>query len=340
MPCKLLLSIVALSGIWNLYSSDANNSFGPEKYRSAQDLCLLPHLEEKTPSTVALVQKLLDKLKEGSSLSDLLEFTYELQCECPAQRRNINVLQHMPLNGSKAPSEGDVMLVWGSIFKDGLPLDTRLCLHLGEQGCTATTLSKSMLSEAFDTGATTRKCDCLLTVDGIEVGNFEAKRESTSSIDVAVQLRKNAKINKSILLELKKYGIECPPLLNIHGMTAMVVKITEYDDIWAVGKACSSLVLPIVSEDVKFFLENGVFVLFNLLNEYHEYARKTYNAKRLYEYNNRTKAENAAVNADPTPASILEWERVVLHTPTKPTTRKPSLTQELQKLVAVQDDSD
>ncbi|KAF9902892.1 hypothetical protein BX616_001778 [Lobosporangium transversale] len=337
-------AFVALSGIWNLYSTDANNSFGSEKLKAAQGLCLLPGLEERTQGIDEIVQRLLGKVEEGSSVQDLLNYTYALQCEYPEQRRRINVLQHLfshairPLTGNKKPSEGDVMLLWGCIFKDGLPLDTQLCLHLGEQGCAATTLSKSMLAEAFNTGCNTRKCDCLLTVDGMEVGNFEAKRGSCGPIDVAVQLRKNAKINKSILLELEKHGIGCPPLLNIQGTTATVIKIIKYEDIWVVGKACSPLVLPVASEDIQFFLQHGVFVLFNLLDEYHAYAQKAYAAKRLYEYNNRVMVEDIAVGVDlKSPMMVLEWERVVFHSPTKPRTRKSSL---LQELAAAQDESD
>ncbi|KAF9559905.1 hypothetical protein EC968_006409 [Mortierella alpina] len=51
----------------------------------------------------------------------------------------------------------------------------------------------------------------------IEVGNIEAKRSSATKFEVMSQLRKNIKINKSILLQLEKYdAIECPPLLSIH----------------------------------------------------------------------------------------------------------------------------
>jgi len=63
-------------------------------------------------------------------------------------------------------------------------------------------------------------------VKGLEVGNIEAKRNSATKLEVVCQLRKNIKINKSILLQLEKYGVECPPLLSIHG------KISEYVDVF------------------------------------------------------------------------------------------------------------
>jgi len=62
-----------------------------------------------------------------------------------------------------------------------------------------------------------RKCDGLLTVNLIEVGNFEVKRAGASKLEVACQLRKNVKVNKSILLKLDKYELECPLLLSVHG---------------------------------------------------------------------------------------------------------------------------
>lgn len=56
-----------------------------------------------------------------------------------------------------------------------------------------------------------------MTVGPIEVGNLECKRVGASKAEVACQLRKNIKINKSILLQLEEYGLECPLLLSIHG---------------------------------------------------------------------------------------------------------------------------
>ncbi|KAF9080807.1 hypothetical protein BGX27_005227, partial [Mortierella sp. AM989] len=200
---------VTLSGIWNLYSTNANQRFGPIKLAEAKQLCWIPHLNEKSADYDVIVPPLLNMLSAGKKAMDLLEYTYILQHEYPAHIPAISVMQNIlkhvvrPLTGAKKPSEADAMLIWGAMFKDGLPLDCRMSIHLGEQGCAATTLSKSMLAEVFETGNATRKCDCLLSVDGLDVGNFEAKRECASDQEVAVQLRKNAKINKSILLELE-----------------------------------------------------------------------------------------------------------------------------------------
>lgn len=62
-----------------------------------------------------------------------------------------------------------------------------------------------------------RKCDGLMTVGPIEVGNLECKHAGASKVEVACQFRKNIKINKSILLQLEEYDLECPLLLSIHG---------------------------------------------------------------------------------------------------------------------------
>lgn len=56
-----------------------------------------------------------------------------------------------------------------------------------------------------------------MTVGPIEVGNMECKRVGASKAEVACQFRKNIKINKSILLQLEEYDLECPLLLSIHG---------------------------------------------------------------------------------------------------------------------------
>lgn len=89
-------------------------------------------------------------------------------------------------------------------------MDTPVAFRLGKQGCAATAFSKSKLEAVFSTGSSPRKCDCLLTAGGIEVGNFECKKAGSAKVEVASQLRKTLTINKSILLE-------CPLLLSIHG---------------------------------------------------------------------------------------------------------------------------
>lgn len=78
-------------------------------------------------------------------------------------------------------------------------------------------MSKSKLACALNTGYSARKCDCTLSIGKIQFGNGEAKRASTPPVAVKVQLRKNIKIARSVMLELSKFGLDCPPQLSLHG---------------------------------------------------------------------------------------------------------------------------
>ncbi|KAI7832533.1 hypothetical protein BC939DRAFT_433673 [Gamsiella multidivaricata] len=317
-------SLVALSGIWNLFSSKANNLFGAGRTNEARGRCLLSDLEVKDAKLDIIIQPLLDMVNARKGAEDVLDATYALQAQHPELRSFLEVLQTIfkniikPLHGNESSSEADAMFVWASVFRDGLPLTTALDLCLGEQGCAAATLSKSQLATIFSTGNSTRKCDCILKVGGLEVGNFEAKRAKASMEDVAVQRLKNIKINKSILLELGRYGLECPPLLNIHGLSASIFQIRKYHDIWVAGSACSPIVLPTTRDEAKFFLEGSVYTLFNLLKHYDQYAANAFSTKQQVDY--RQKAQNQESNIyseEVVVPAALEWEKVVFHTPSR-----------------------
>ncbi|KAG0051954.1 hypothetical protein BGZ83_003173 [Gryganskiella cystojenkinii] len=201
----------------------------------------------------------------------------------------------------------------------------------GEQGCSASALSKSKLADVFDMGTMPRKCDGILSVDSIEIGNFEFKRASASKLEVACQLRKAIKINKSILLELDKYELECPPLLSVHGMSAIVFSIRKWDDIWVVGKASSTIVLPSTFDELRFFLRDSVHQLANLLEHYHEHAEHVHQFYQLHQYRKKGDDEEEAVSLAPTNViETLEWEQIVLHTPTK-VAKRPSVRERLQR---------
>ncbi|KAF8923708.1 hypothetical protein BGZ58_002630 [Dissophora ornata] len=173
-----------------------------------------------------------------------------------------------------APSEINALIVW-AFFRDGLPLNSELMLHLGEQGCAAAGLSKSELSEVFDTSATTRKFDCILGVAGLQVGNMEAKRARASKQDVALQLRKPLKINKSIMLEMD----------------------------WMPS-----------------------------LDEYDTYAKQVVSAKEAHDYEQRANEQEEYTALDqPSVSQTLEWNRVVLHTPSKPPPTKAQQVALLQR---------
>ncbi|KAF9944995.1 hypothetical protein BGZ65_011323 [Modicella reniformis] len=198
--------------------------------------------------------------------------------------------------------------------------DTLLFFHLrGEQGCAAAALSKSQLEAVFDTGSSTRKCDCLLTVGNVEIGNFESKRASSPKVDVASQLRKNMKINKSILLELERYELECPLLLSTHGLSATIFKVAKYEDIWVGTKVCEPIILPEKPEEFEYFLSDHLQRLTNLLDHYDKYSRNALRAVNKYNFNKKAAEELDLL--DEALQNVQEssgWERVVFHTPTKP----------------------
>ncbi|KAG0325514.1 hypothetical protein BGZ99_000568 [Dissophora globulifera] len=204
-------------------------------------------------------------------------------------------------------------------------------MNLGEQGCSASALSKSKLADVFETGTTARKCDGLLSVNAVEVGNFEFKRAGASKLEVACQLRKNIKINKRNLLELDKYELECPVLLSVHGMSAIVFRVRKWHDIWVAGKASSTIVLPSTFGELRLFLGDPVHQLSNLLDHYHEYAARADQSFQEYQY--RKKGEDEEDTVSPAPKSVtetLDWEQIVFHTPTK-VAKQPSLLDRLKR---------
>ncbi|KAF9934267.1 hypothetical protein FBU30_002685 [Linnemannia zychae] len=163
-------------------------------------------MDDKDAILVEITEKLLLK----RTLAEILEETYKLQIGYPTFRKTLTALRTLigniirPLHGSKGPSEGDCIALWSSIFCEGLPLTSHLTMHLGEQGCAATALSKSKLASTFEIGTIPRKCDSIMCVDTVEIGNFEYKRTGSSKQEVACPLRKNIKINEVISLELEK----------------------------------------------------------------------------------------------------------------------------------------
>ncbi|KAF9157751.1 hypothetical protein BGX20_003746 [Mortierella sp. AD010] len=183
-----------------------------------------------------------------------------------------HVLAHIV--GGSNPSEGDSIYYWTSVIQAALPTCS------GETGSSATSLYKSQLSEVFEVGKEARKCDCLLKVDGLEVRNFEAKREGCTQIEAAVLLRKNSKIVKSIFLQLKRFGVDCPPSLNIQGSTAQVPRLMPYEDIYVYSKCGPVIVLPDSEEDLYLFMEGGVFALWNLVAYLDSHAQDVLKKKK------------------------------------------------------------
>lgn len=333
-------AFVALSGIWNMFSMEANKEFN-DHLTEGRRLCLRKELEVPDEAFASLIEPLVSMAEKGSAIDDLIEKVYELQAISSEFRRSLDALKTIfkhaerPLHGKlKDPAEADAMSLWSSIFREQLPAKSSLALNLGEQGCAAAKLSSSIVSTFFDTATSTRKCDCILSVDGLEVANFEAKKGACSELDLAIQLRKNIKINKSILLQLERYGVGCPPILCIHGTSAVVVTLQKFQDIWVAGPACRTIALPESPDEVPRFLRWSVHVLFNLLRHYDQYSREIRIKKLDYEYERRMASEvNVLQPQEQEPMKGLEWESIVLHTPTKQTRgRRPSLMERLQQV--------
>ncbi|KAG0366205.1 hypothetical protein BGZ54_005681 [Gamsiella multidivaricata] len=276
-------AFIALSGVWNVFSKEANMAFQSADRQEVEELCKMGELEHKDADVTEILNTLADKSRKAP-LTDVVDELCTLLSTKPERRPLLMVL-----------------------------------LAIGEQGCAATALSKSQLAKVFDTGFTARKCDCLFTVKGLEVGNVEAKRISAPKLEVAFQLRKNIKINKSILLQLEKYGVECPPLLSLHGNTAVVFRVRRWKRIFVASKACPTLVLPTTGDEWPLFLSRHAHVLSNLLEHYHTFSRSCAESYSLVQYEEQAAAEDELVSLTrEEQATLLEWEHVVLHTPTKP----------------------
>ncbi|KAG0047467.1 hypothetical protein BGZ89_004922 [Linnemannia elongata] len=201
-------AFVALSGVWNVFSNEANKVFQSADRQEVEEHCRMTELENKDADVVEILTTLADKSRQAA-LTDVVDALYILLSTKPERRRLLLVL-----------------------------------LTIGEQGCAATALSKSQLAKVFDTGTTTRKCDCLFTVKGLEVGNIEAKRNSATKLEEHYQ----------------KFSMDC----------AMSYNLVQYEEQAAL-------------EDKLVSHSSG------------------------------------------DQATLLEWEHVVLHTPTKPKLSKKSL---------------
>lgn len=91
-------------------------------------------------------------------------------------------------------------------------------LYSGEQGLAAARQLNSHLFQIFDIIAGTRKCDTILTVEDLEVANFELKKGLCTDVKDEIQLRRTIKAMKSISMILRDYGLQCPPVCCMRGL--------------------------------------------------------------------------------------------------------------------------
>ncbi|KAG0290029.1 hypothetical protein BGZ96_006497 [Linnemannia gamsii] len=319
-------ALVNLSGIWDTYNQKNNTAFGQELTAKALDACRLSEIQDRDPQLQKLLDKLIGLHLEGKCCLHLAEEVMDrsIQDTYPDFKEFLGVLRIIfrhafrPSWGSEPASEADYVFLWTSILREGLPINTALNICLGEQGCRAAALSKSELSQIFNTGTTTRRCDVLLKVAGLEVGNFEAKRMKSTQDEVVVQRLKNQRINKSIQIALEAYKVDLPPLLNIQGCDASLFRVVKFHDIWVAGPAADAIVLPTTHEEILFFLESSAHTLHNLIRYLDMYATSVLAAKRRFDYERRKSLQSSS-HSQPSEERCLEWERVVFHSPSKHT---------------------
>ncbi|KAG0197382.1 hypothetical protein BGX33_000699 [Mortierella sp. NVP41] len=210
-------AFVALSGIWNTYSSSANEVFGQSLTEEAKALCHLQSIDNKDDAFMEITNSLLQK----QTLDEIFDETYQLQIAQPTYRRMLDVLQIIirniirPLYGSKAPSEADCIAIWSSIFREGLPLDSHLSMHLGEQGCSASALSKSKLADIFETGTMPRNLDELRFFLGDPVhrlakllGHYHEYASQAHRVVKQYQYQKKGEDEEDAVSSTPKYGTE------------------------------------------------------------------------------------------------------------------------------------
>ncbi|KAF9212703.1 hypothetical protein BGZ59_006402 [Podila verticillata] len=163
------VAFVAMSGIWNTFLACADSLFESLATDEVKALCYMNSLDQSNGGVEQFVKGLL-QLK---TLGHKLHRVYKLKNDQPDCRGILQALE-----------------------------------KLVEQGCAASTLSKSMLADVFEMNTSPRKCNGLMTVGPIEVRNLKCKRVGASQAEVACQLKKNTKINKSILLQLQEHTWE------------------------------------------------------------------------------------------------------------------------------------
>ncbi|KAF9578253.1 hypothetical protein BGW38_006048 [Lunasporangiospora selenospora] len=200
---------------------------------------------------------------------------------------------------------------------------------IGEQASLATRVSKSKLACALNTGCSARKCDCTLSIGKVQFGNGEAKRASTPPIAVKVQLRKNIKIARSVMLELSRFGLDCPPQLSFHGLQADVFRVLPWKGVFVAGPACDPISLPTTEAAWNPFIEYTAHHLKNLLEYYHDYAVDAKEKIDVFNYTQKTvgqEEEEEEVEDNELDkhkglddeAELIDWNDVIFHTPTKP----------------------
>ncbi|KAF9111905.1 hypothetical protein BGX30_007420, partial [Mortierella sp. GBA39] len=142
-----------------------------------------------------------------------------------------------------------------------------------------------------------RKCDTILTVEDLEVANFELKKGLCTGVKDEIQLRRTIKVMKSIRMEVAVFSMK------------------ELDDIWVAGPACDKILLPQTEAEVLDFMKNDLDVLVKKA----EYERQLRRGKKAV----------LPLSSEEKESRDLEWDLLVLNTPAKQAGRRKSIVDQL-----------
>ncbi|KAG0364693.1 hypothetical protein BGZ54_007261 [Gamsiella multidivaricata] len=333
---------VSLSGVWNMFCQDANAAF-KDDYERGLDACAVKELNNPDMGFAAIVAPLVEmaecaaKTDTGVKAQPIISKIYQIQATpgsepyCRSLDALKTILKHAerPLSGrTKDASEGDAVSLWSAIFREQLPATACLALNLGEQGLTAARQSNLDLLDIFGINAGTRKCDSTMTVEDLEVANFELKKALCTDVKDDIQLHRTIKAMKPIILLLRNYGLDCPPIVACEATTFSMKKL---DDIWVAGPACDKIILPQTEAEILDFMKKDMHRLFNLLALYDQYSREVLVKKAEYERRLRRGNKMALpLPSEEKESRDLEWDPLVLNSPTKQTGRRKSIMDRLK----------
>ncbi|KAF9425137.1 hypothetical protein BGZ94_007806 [Podila epigama] len=254
-----------------MFCQDANDAF-KDDYERGLDLCALKELDIPDTEFATIVAPLVE-IAESSAMTDVGVKAQSMHHQDLSYSIFTRLRTILPLSG-RPQNNSDHYLA---------ELRTRQKVMLGEQGLAAARQSNMDLLDLFGIVAGTRKCDSIMTVDNLEIANFELKKGMCTDIKDDIQLRRTIKAMKSIMLMLNKFSLDCPPVCCMRGVEATIFSVKKLDDIWVAGPACDKIILPQTEAEILDFMKNDMHRLFNLLVLYDRYSREVLVKKAEYE---------------------------------------------------------
>ncbi|KAI7832175.1 hypothetical protein BC939DRAFT_97186 [Gamsiella multidivaricata] len=117
----------------------------------------------------------------------------------------------------------------------------------------------------------------------------------------------------------------------MRGMEATTFSMKKLDDIWVAGPACDKIILPQTEAEILDFMKKDMHRLFNLLALYDQYSREVLVKKAEYERRLRRGNKMALpLPSEEKESRDLEWDPLVLNSPTKQTGRRKSIMDRLK----------